>query len=254
MTTKRRILITGAASGIGLATAQRLARDGHALVLVDRNADRLEAAASTLPEGNSVLTCAGDVRDAARVEASVAEAVARLGGLDGLVTSAGIVGVTPSFAVTPEAFRDHLEVNVTGSWLYAQAVGRHMAEQGAGSIVMIGSVYGIGGAPQRAAYCASKGAVHNLVQALAVEWGPLGIRVNAVAPTGVRTPMVQELIDRGIYNLKGVQARTPLGRLAEPEEIAESCCFLLSEAAAMINGIVLRVDGGWVANGYTTTA
>ena len=147
------------------------------------------SSASTLPEGSSVLTCAGDVRDAARVEASVAEAVARLGGLDGLVTSAGIVGVTPSFAVTPEAFRDHLEVNVTGSWLYAQAVGRHMAEQGAGRIVMIGSVYGIGGAPQRAAYCASKGGLDGLTRVLANEWGRRGIRVNGVHPVVTLTPM-----------------------------------------------------------------
>jgi len=140
-----------------------------------------------------------------------------------------MVQVKPAFELEAQAFCDHSEVNVTGSWLYAQAVGREMAKNKGGNIVMIGSVYGTGGAPQRTGYCASKGAVHNLVRSLAVEWGDLGIRVNAVAPTGVRTPMVQELIDNGLYNLKGVQARTPLGRLAEPEEVAEAIAFLLSE-------------------------
>jgi len=96
----------------------------------------------------------------------------------------------------------------------------------------------------------SKGAVHNMVRSLAVEWGPLGIRVNAVAPTGVRTPMVQALIDQNLYNLKGVQARTPLGRLAEVEEVADAIAFLSSDQARMITGHVLPVDGGWLANGY----
>lgn len=117
--------------------------------------------------------------------------------------------------------------------------------------MLIGSVYGEGGAPERTSYCASKGAVHNMARSLAVEWGALGVRVNAVAPTGVRTPMVQDLIDRGIYNMAGVKNRTPLGRIAEPEEVASAITFLASPAASMINGVILPVDGGWTANGYT---
>lgn len=253
MSTKQpRTLITGAASGIGLATAKKLAGEGHSLILTDRNADMLDVAKESL-DGTATLALPGEVTDIARINEIIEAGIAEFGGIDGLVTSAGIVKTGPSFDVTPETFREHMDVNVTGSWFYAQTVGKHMADQGGGSIVMIGSVYGMGGAPNRAAYCASKGAVHNLVQALAVEWGPLGIRVNAVAPTGVRTPMVQDLIDRGLYNTAGVKARTPLGRLAEAEEIADSCAFLLSDAARMITGDILRVDGGWVANGYTTS-
>ena len=253
MTKQSRTIITGAASGIGLATARRLAKEGHKLALVDMGAAEIGEVVASLSKLTDVIGCPGSVTDMDAVNDAVAKTVEAFGGVDALVTSAGIVKVTPSFDVEPQAFRDHLDVNVTGSWFYAQAVGRHMAAQGSGSIVMIGSVYGSSGAPNRAAYCASKGAVHNLVQALAVEWGPLGIRVNAVAPTGVRTPMVQELIDSGKYNLKGVQARTPLGRLAEAEEISDSIRFLLSNEATMINGHILAVDGGWLANGYTST-
>lgn len=251
--TAQTTIITGAASGIGLAIARRLAREGHALVLVDRSAEALEGVRADLEGAAGILSCPGDVTREADVDATVARAIETFGAIDGVVTSAGIVQATKGFDVTAQAFRDHLEINVTGSWLYAQAAARHMAEKGRGAIVMIGSVYGEGGAPMRTAYCASKGAVHNMVRSLAVEWGPLGIRVNAVAPTGVRTPMVQDLIDRGTFNLKGVQGRTPLGRLAEPEEVAAGIRFLLSDEASMVNGHILAVDGGWLANGYIQT-
>lgn len=245
-------LITGGASGIGLATAKRFAAEGHALVLVDQNAESLAAAAGSMPEGVQVLTCAAKVTDPDAVNGCLKQAVARFGGIDGLITSAGIVKACNSLEVSYEDFRAQMDVNVTGSWLFAQGVAKDMARRGAGgSIVMIGSVYGASGAPMRAAYCASKGAIHNLTESLAVEWGPLGIRVNTVAPTGVRTPMVQAMMDAGTYDTKGVKARTPLGRLAEPEEVANACWFLASDQAAMITGTVLRVDGGWLANGYT---
>lgn len=245
-------LITGAASGIGMACAQRFAAEGHALVLVDRDAEGLARTVAALPAATQSLTCPGSVTDPADVDAAFARATERFGGVDCVVTSAGIVRTGPSVDVPLEDFRAQMEVNVTGTWLYAQAAARGLVARGArGSIVMIGSVYGASGAPQRAGYCASKGAVHNLAQSLAVEWGPLGIRVNAVAPTGVRTPMVQALIDAGTYNTAGVQGRTPLGRLAEADEIAAACWFLASAQAAMITGAILPVDGGWLANGYT---
>ena len=245
-------LVTGAASGIGLATAKRFATEGHALVLADRRIEALEEAVAQLPAGTPVRLCPGDVTEPAFASACVACAVEAFGRVDALVTSAGIVRTGASLDLSPGDFKAQMDVNVTGSWLFAQAVARDIVRrQATGAIVMIGSVYGKSGAPQRAGYCASKGATHLLTESLAVEWGPLGIRVNAVAPTGVRTPMVQALIDEGKYNMAGVKARTPLGRLAEPEEVAAACWFLVSDQAGMITGTVLPVDGGWLANGYT---
>lgn len=250
---QKRVLITGGASGIGLASAKRFAAEGYSICLFDLDADAAKKAADSIEAKTPVLSIGGSVTEQGDIAKAIDAMNDRLGGVDCLITSAGIVKVEPSFEVTPETFRKTLEINVLGTWLAAQAAAKVMADNGGGNIVMIGSVYGAGGAPNRAAYCASKGAVHTLVQSLAVEWGPLGIRVNAVAPTGVRTPMVQSLIDQGLYNLKGVQARSPLGRLAEAEEVAAACLFLASDQAVMVTGHVLPVDGGWLANGYTTS-
>jgi len=249
----KRVLITGAASGIGLATAKRFAAEDCALGLFDINAEALATAAESLTTNAPVLTFCGSVTDPADIARAVDAMNDKLGGLDVLVTSAGIIKVEPAFDVTLETFRRTLDVNVTGSWLPSQAAARVMAANGGGAIVMIGSVYGASGAPNRTAYCASKGAIHNLVQSFAVEWAPLGIRVNGVAPAGVRTPMVQALIDQGIYNLKGVTARLPLGRLVEAEEVADACYYLSSDRASMVNGHILAVDGGWLANGFTSS-
>jgi len=243
-------LITGGGSGIGLAVAQHLLAAGGSVCLFDRcGSDEASAALG----GARVLGIDGDVTDEAAVGAAVARMVAELGGIDCVVTSAGMVRVEPALEASLDTFRQTLEVNVLGSFIAARAAVRAMVGSGGGSVVMIGSVYGEGGAPARTAYCASKGAVHNLVRSLAVEWGPLGVRVNAVAPTGTRTPMVRKLIEDGIYNLKGVQARTPLGRLAEPEEVAAAVAFLAGPGASMINGVILPVDGGWTANGFVVS-
>ncbi|QKV20029.1 SDR family NAD(P)-dependent oxidoreductase [Oricola thermophila] len=247
---RKSVLITGAGSGIGKAVALRFNAEGYGVCLFDLNEEAVREVAGELnPEPGSICF-AGSVTEPETMNKAVSATVETFGGIDCVVTSAGIVSVEPAVDADLDKFRQTLEVNVIGTWLAAQAAGRVMIEQGHGSIIMIGSVYGSGGAPQRTAYCASKGAVHNLVQSLAVEWGPYGVRVNAVAPTGVRTPMVQDLIDRGIYNLTGVQGRTPLGRLAEPEEIAAACFYLAGADAGFTTGHVLPVDGGWLANGY----
>lgn len=251
MQDKKTVLITGAGSGLGRAAALRFGAAGYNVVLLDMAQDKVVDVAAELSGVSDTLAIGASVTDPQAMEKAVADTVKTFGGIDCVITAAGIVSVEPAVDANPDTFRKTLEVNVLGTWFPAQAAGRVMIGQRRGSIIMIGSVYGAGGAPQRTAYCASKGAVHILVQSLAVEWGPFGVRVNAVAPTGVRTPMVQDLIDRGMYNLKGVEARTPLGRLAEPEEVANACLFLAGDQAGMTTGHVLPVDGGWLANGYT---
>lgn len=243
-----RVLITGGASGIGYSCARRFLSDGADVCLFDLSG--AENAANSLSTDRAIAV-AGDTTSPEDIERAIDLMLKHYGGVDVLVCSAGVAAVEPFFNTSIESFRRTLDINIAGPMIAAQRAARIMQGDGHGSIVFLGSVYGSAGAPQRTAYCASKGAIHNLTRSLAVELGPMGIRVNAVAPTGVRTAMVQKLIDQGKYNLPGVEGRCPLGRLAEPEEVAEAIVYLASPRAAMINGAILPVDGGWLANGYT---
>ncbi len=248
----KRVLVTGGASGIGYAIANRFLAEGASVVILDLNEASVTQSAERLSSVGPAHGRTGSVTEEEDVQGVVDFMRSDLGGVDCLVNSAGVVKVEPALEHPTADFRRIIDVNVTGTWIASQACARVMSDNGGGSIVNMGSVYGLGGAPQRTAYCASKAAIVGLTQSLAVEWGPLGIRVNAVAPTGTRTPMVQDLIDRGIYDLDGVQRKTPLGRLAEPEEVAAACSFLASDDAAMVTGHHLPVDGGWLANNYVT--
>jgi NAD(P)-dependent dehydrogenase (short-subunit alcohol dehydrogenase family) len=249
---RKRILITGAANGIGLATAERLAEEGARLYLVDAAVDLLNERAKALAEKTEVVARELSVTDEPAVRKATEDMVARFGGIDAVLNSAGIVVVEPALEASLETFRKVIDINLVGTWIVCQAVARHMAKAGSGSIVNVSSVYGFQGALSRTAYSASKGGVIALTDSLAVEWGPLGIRVNSIVPTGTRTPMVQDLIDRGIYKLEAVCKRTPLGRLAEPDEVARACSFLMSDDSSMTTGTHLRIDGGWLANGFPT--
>jgi NAD(P)-dependent dehydrogenase (short-subunit alcohol dehydrogenase family) len=229
-------VVTGAASGIGRVVAE-------ALVAVGARVASFDVAASG-PDAYKV-----DVTDETQVTAAFAEVVARHGRVDVLFNNAGIAIRQPTTELTLENWNKVVAVNLTGVFLCAREAARHMLAGGRGGrIVNTASIMGVvgGGLYPNISYQATKGAVVNMTRALAVEWAASGIRVNAIAPTWVRTPLTRaitenpDLVDR-------IEAMTPMGRLAEPHEIVGAVLFLVSRASAMVTGHVLAVDGGFLA-------
>jgi NAD(P)-dependent dehydrogenase (short-subunit alcohol dehydrogenase family) len=234
--------VTGAGSGIGAAIAAAFAAKGAWLAVLDIDAEAARARASTLPESRA---WACDVADAGSVEAVVAAVETELGGIDILVNSAGIVDLAPAEAIGLAAWRRTLDINLTGSFLMAQAVGRRMIPRGQGRIINMASQAGTVAIPGHVAYCASKFAIIGMTKTLAIEWGRHGITVNSISPTVVLT----DLGKKAWAGAKGeaMKAEIPTGRFAEPEEIAAVAVFLASDAAGMINGADILVDGGFTA-------
>lgn len=244
-------LITGAARGIGAAVAHRLASGGANIAACDLDAAGLaELERSLIDKSTRIVTRAVDTTDAAALDAFVIGAAKSLGRLDGAIPCAGIARSAPAEHMDDATWGAVLGINLTAVFYTCRIAGRIMLEQGHGAIVNIASITAKGGQPGRANYAASKWGLVGLTKTLATEWGHRGVRVNAVAPNGVDTPMIRDGIPPAF--LDGVMLdRTPLGRLARPEEIAGVVAFLLSDDAAYINGAVLEVDGGLTA-GFLT--
>lgn len=245
------ILITGGASGIGQAVAERLVAAGRAVALVDRDAARLAQCAATL--GGTVLPIEADVADAAAAAASVARAAAELGGLDGLVTSAGIFDpgdLAPLADVSLETFTRVLSINLTGTFLFAKHALPHLLRTAAAgapaSIVTVASTAGLRGHGFGSGYTASKGGVVALTRLLAVQYGPEGVRANCVCPGLTNTPMTGGAYDDP-ETAKAVTRGIPLRRIAEPSEIAGLICHLLGPDASYVNGQIIAADGGATA-------
>jgi len=237
-------LITGAASGIGLATAGRLLQAGWKVAVADRDATALTAWHQRAGESTGVLLTPFDVTDEPAAQAAVARAAEVLGGLDGVVNAAGIAADIPALDTPVELFRRVLDINVTGTFVVARAAARIMKERGGGAIVNLASVAGLRGSKGRSAYGASKGAVVVLTQVLANDLARYGIRVNAVAPGPVDTPMVRAMhtaADRALWT-----RHIPMRRYGTPEEIASVIEVLLDGTrSGYITGEIIAVDGGF---------
>ncbi|MBM3546783.1 MAG: SDR family oxidoreductase [Alphaproteobacteria bacterium] len=242
-------VVTGAASGIGFASAQALGRAGARIAVADINAERAEKAVASLKgEGIEAVAHVFDVADETRVVAVMAEVARAWGRLDILINNAGLAARQPSEALDLATWEKVLRINLNGSFLCAREAGKVMLAQGRGSVVNIASIMGLvgGGLYPNLAYHSTKGALVNFTRALAVEWAGRGVRVNAVAPTFVRTPLTARLLSDAQMKA-AIEGMTPLGRLAEADEIADAVLYLASDAAAMVTGHTLPVDGGWVA-------
>lgn len=243
----RTALVTGAGSGIGRETANVLARAGANVLVTDVDAVRASDVASEVREaGGTAEHHALDVRDRSSVRTLVDALIERHGAIDVLVNNAGIVANTPAAEVSEREWRDVLDVNLYGVFWCAQAVGSHMLERGGGAIVNVASMAGIVALdPQpQVHYNVSKAAVIMLTRSLAVEWAPRNVRVNAVSPGYIGT----ELTKRGLSNAVWAErwmARTPLGRIGTPRDVANAVLYLASDAAPFVTGENLVVDGGY---------
>ena len=235
----RRVLITGGASGIGAATAARFLEEGARVCVLDRDPKGRAAILERLPALAGAV--AADVADLAQVRTAFAQAVERMGGVDVLINNAGISIRHPFLEITPEEWDRVLAVNLTGVFYVAQTAARHMVERGSGVILMTASTNGIVGHRLYADYNATKAGVIELTRSMALELAP-AVRVNAVAPGYVLTPM-----QRAEYTdamLEEVNAKIPLHRHAAPEDIAALFAYLASDDGAYLTGAVIPIDGG----------
>jgi len=242
-------VVTGGARGIGRAVVAALTAAGAAVAILDRDARMAEETALALAGNGPPITAhTADVGDEAALERAFATVAQHSGGVDILVNSAGIGRRHPAVDHPLADWDTVVAVNLTGVFLCSRIAARSMISRGGGAIVNLASIMGFsgGGVYPNVSYQATKGAVVNMTRALAVEWAGSGIRVNAVAPTWVRTDLTAALLDQpGV--LERIAELTPLRRLATPEEVAHAILFLASPAAAMITGHTLPVDGGFLA-------
>ena len=243
-------LVAGGAGGIGAEVSVRLASAGGPVVIADFNEPHAQAtAASIVAAGGQAIGVACDITDPELCDRAAQAAIDRFGRLDCLVNCAGISRPHDSISLPPGDWASMVDIQLNGTFYMAQACARRMWDSG-GAMVFITSTNAEAAFPRRAAYCSAKAGVAMLTKVLAIEWAVQGIRVNAVGPAHVNTEMTARNIAAGNINEAQLKARIPLGRLAQPADVADAVSFLLSEQAAFITGHSLYVDGGWLAYGY----
>ncbi len=242
-------IITGGARGIGAAVAKGMAQSGAHIALFDRDADAVQLLANQLSEqGFTAHGYTVDVTDEHSVEAAMQAVVERSGRIDCLFNNAGLAIRKPSLELSLDDWNKVLDVNLTGVFLCARLAARHMVKRQSGCIINTASIMGLsgGGLYPNISYQSTKGAVVNLTRSLAVEWAHEGIRVNAIAPTWVRTDFIKPLTDNPDL-LEKLNVMTPMGRIAEVGEIVGGVIYLASPAASMVTGHTLAIDGGFLA-------
>ncbi|NAZ86165.1 D-threitol dehydrogenase [Kineococcus sp. T90] len=235
-------LVTGGAGGIGAAVVEALEAAGARTAVLDQE-DALERAAPAHPPAGERLLLDCDVTDAAGVEAAVREVAERAGRLDVVVNCAGTAAIAPALELDLAGWERTLRVNLTGSFLVSRAAAPHLARAGGGRIVGIASQAASVALPGHAAYAASKAGLLGMTRTLALEWGPLGITVNTVSPTVVLTPLSRPNWDNPAGD--ALRAQIPVGRFAEPGDVAAAVVYLAGPGAAMVTGHDLVVDGGY---------
>jgi len=245
----RAAIVIGGTSGIGLSLVRGLAEAGADVIPTSRRREQVEAAAQEVEaRGRRTLRVCSDVGQRQSLEAVLAEAVTAFGKVDILVNCAGRTQRRATLEVSEQEWNEILDVNLTGTLRACQIFGRHMLERGYGRIVNIASLASFVALQEVAAYGASKAGVAALTKSLAIEWGPRGVNVNAIAPGVFRTPLNAGLLD-GTDRGREFLIRTPLKRFGRVEELQGACVFLASESASFVNGEVLAVDGGFLASG-----
>jgi NAD(P)-dependent dehydrogenase (short-subunit alcohol dehydrogenase family) len=242
-------LVTGGSSGMGLLTAQAFAEAGAAVVLADVNESALDGAADALTaKGHRALGVVCDVSDEDQVDAMVNQTVATFGRLDMAFNNAGIQAPPTDAADEPAETFDRVNaINLRGVWTCMKHELRQMRTQGSGAIVNCSSLGGLVGLPGRVAYHASKHGVIGLTRSAALEYAPRGIRINAICPGTIETPMVTDMIAKGELSVADAVANQPIGRLGRADEIAAAVLWLSSSGASLVIGIALPVDGGYTA-------
>jgi NAD(P)-dependent dehydrogenase (short-subunit alcohol dehydrogenase family) len=228
---QRVALVTGAASGIGRAIAERFTAEGARVSGFDRAGD---------------VAFHGDVRSSADIEDVVARLVAAEGRIDVLVCSAGVREIGDVYTMPADEWDNVIAVNLSGTFYCCQAVARHMRESGGGAIVNLSSVGGLIGLARRPAYTAAKHGVVGLTKSLARDLGPAGIRVNAICPGLIRTPLTEQYFADDAFE-EGLRTVVPQGRVGVADDVADAALYLASDQSAYVNGIALTVDGGWLA-------